>query len=211
MSVLDTFRSIINKNATFKNRQALDDNKKQANALLDLKRVFLNRLEVMKTAKVKSDTSRTTFEGLDAFETYMLLKDGIFVGVKNVEDGRYFFEFAFPKNKTKKTYNYYFVSEFDNNSPRFPNFDIFHIVEEDKRSLFAKTNVRTAVITAPMQLSTQIVSPATDKSLGIDIDTLNKSLPVSDIRNLLFEDPNLIQKAITDRQWYQIHKLQQGL
>jgi len=211
MSVYDEFKARMNRNLTFQNREALDQNKEKAKELIEQKQAFLAKFETLKANKLKSDSHKTTFNDMEAFETYLILNNGVLAGVKNVEDGNFYFEFAFPKSKTKKTYTYYFVSEFDNNSQLRPNFDIIHIVDEDKRAFYAKTCVRSAVVTAQMLPTTEIVAPGTDKALGIDFDALHKSMPIAQIKDYILGEQNLKQKAITDRQKYQLNSIKKGL
>ena len=211
MGALEQFRRIINNNSTFQNRTTLDENKIKAREFLEQKNAFISKFEEMKNQKLKTMSCQSTFQDMKCFETYLLLKDGILAGIKNTEDDTFYFEFAFPKSKTKKTYNYYYVTEFTNNSQLRPNFDIVHIIDEEGKCLLATTFVRTAVVTAPMQPTTEIIAPGIDKTLGIDFVALHKSMPISLIKDLIIGDTNLKHKAISDRQLFQIHKIKQGL
>ena len=211
MGALQEFRRIIKSNTTFQNRQALEDNKLKAQELLEQKKAFLDKLQEMKSAKKKNDTCTTTYHNLNCFETYLILKDGIFAGIKNTEDGKFYFEFAFPKNKTKTKFNYYFTTEMDNNTLERPNFNINHIIDEDGKCYYATTFVRTAVVTAPLQATTEIIAAGTDKTLDINFDEIHKSLPLATIKDLIVGDTNLKQKAVTDQQLFQVQKLKIGL
>lgn len=211
MEALHQFRQIIKSNSSFQNRKALEENKTKAREFLEEKALFLEHFEEMKKSKLKTETRSTTYNGLNCVETFQILKDGVFAGIKNTEDDCFYFHFAFPKNKARTKYNYYFVVELESNSLTKPNFNITHVIDEDKKCLLATTFVRTAVVTAPLQATTEIIAPGTDKTLGINFDEIHKTLPLATIKDLIVGDTNLKQKAITDYQLFQVQKLKIGL
>lgn len=211
MSLMDEIKNKLKRISNLKPSPALDDNLSRAKEFKENKDRFLARLGFMQRLNLKKESSRNGYNHQDCFESFEILDEGTFIGIKTLEGGDIYYEIAFPNTETAGEYSYFLVKELSNNFDTKPNFDVEHLMDIEKKKLHATTSIRSAVVTAPMQCTTSIINPATDKTFNIDYNSLHNSLPIFKIKDMLLGDLNLKKKALAQRQWHQINKLQKNI